>query len=446
LGVNVLYLNPVFEARSNHRYDTADYEKVDPLLGTNADLTALCREADQRGIRVILDGVFSHTGADSRYFNKFGRYPSIGAYQEMSGKGVSPYTDWYTFHSQGEDLFYDSWWGFLDLPNVNEHNLGFREYIAGPNGILRTWLRRGVSGFRLDVADELPDIFLRDIRRVVRSEKSDAAIIGEVWEDASHKISYGQYRDFLFGSTHDSIMGYPFQSALLDWLGQKRSTLSTINALETLRENYPLDSFYSSMNMISSHDVPRAITALAGLPDPVSRDVQSRTHLSRLARLRGVVLMRLAYLFQIAYPGLAAIYYGDEVGVEGYRDPFNRRTYPWGREDSSLLDWYRQIGQLREQLPVLRTGLVRLAELTDHVIQIERYLELGRDAFGRFVGGPDSVRVAINRSGQTVIVPWLGQEIILQPYGSVIRFGDTEQYNHGLGEMQSNEDAQNELK
>ncbi|MDD2533439.1 MAG: glycoside hydrolase family 13 protein, partial [Eubacteriales bacterium] len=292
LGVTILYLNPIFQARSNHRYDTGDYEHVDPLLGTNADLMALCRDARLHGIRVILDGVFSHTGADSRYFNKYGRYSDVGAYQEMQGQGISPYSSWYTFHHKGGDLFYDSWWGFPDLPNVSEHDLRFRDYITGQNGILRMWLRRGVSGFRLDVSDELPDRFLREIRRCIHEENADAAIIGEVWEDASHKISYDQYRDFLFGRTHDSIMGYPFQKALLDWLCFHASTAQAINQLETVRENYPLQSFYSSMNLISTHDIPRAITVLAGIPDPGHREIQAKTSLSASARQRGLLQMR----------------------------------------------------------------------------------------------------------------------------------------------------------
>ncbi len=425
-GVSILYINPIFEARSNHRYDTADYERVDPLLGTNADLIVLCSEAEQRGIHMILDGVFSHTGADSRYFNKFGRYKEVGAYQEMCGIGISKFTNWYTFHRKDDDVFYDSWWGFQDLPNVSEHDLSFREYIAGKDGILRTWLRRGVSGFRLDVSDELPDNFLREIRRVVRDENPDAAIIGEVWEDASHKISYGVHRDFLFGNTHDCIMGYPFQKALLDWLSQNESSRGLVNMLETLRENYPLESFYSSMNLISSHDIPRAITVLAGLPDPGSREAQARTHLSQPARRRGLALLKLAYLFQIAFPGIAVIYYGDETGLEGYRDPFNRRTFPWGEEDHDLQAWFSNLGQLRRSLPVLRSGFVRLTCDGDNVVIIERYLDLGRDVFGHFVDGPEHIRVAINRSPNPVTIAWAWGEQVLPAYGGILRSGQTE--------------------
>jgi len=387
---------------------------------------ALCRAARARGIHVILDGVFSHTGADSRYFNRFARYPGNGAYQEMTGQGLSPFTDWYTFHRKGEDLFYDSWWGFPDLPNVKEHDLSFIEYICGENGVLRTWLRRGVSGFRLDVSDELPDHFLREIRRTMQKERPDAAVLGEVWENASHKISYGTYRDFLFGRTHDSIMGYPFQKALLDWFTHHLSSHVLVNQLESIRESYPLASFYAGMNLISSHDIPRAITVLAGLPDPGSRELQARTLLSPPARQRGLALLRLCFLFQIAFPGMAAIYYGDEAGLEGYRDPFNRRTYPWGREERALVDWFRKLGQLRKQWPVLQTGHVRLTYDSDAVVVIERFLDLGRDAFGHFVEGPERVRVAINRSPHPVPVPWSSNGDQLLAYGGILQAGATE--------------------
>ncbi len=426
LGVSILYLNPIFQARSNHRYDTGDYEHVDPLLGTNADLMALCLAAEQHQIKIILDGVFNHTGADSRYFNKLGRYPEIGAYQEMNGQGLSPFSSWYNFHRKGDDLYYDSWWGFPDLPNVSEHDLSFREYITGANGVLRTWLRRGISGFRLDVSDELPDNFLRDIRRSIKTENSEGAIIGEVWEDASHKISYDQYRDFIFGRTHDSIMGYPFQKALIEWLSHHASTSVTINQFETLRENYPLQSFYSSMNLVSTHDIPRAITVLAGLPDPGNREAQAKMHLSDAAKARGLQQMRLAYLVQIMFPGIATIYYGDEVGMEGYRDPFNRRPFPWGRENTDLQKYFMLLGQLRQKTPVLRTGLVRMAADGDQVLIIERYLDLGRDAFGKFTEGPEHIRAAINRSSSPVMISWVNGTLTIPAYAGVLRIDQTE--------------------
>lgn len=422
LGVDILYLNPIFRARSNHRYDTGDYEQIDPLLGSSDDLAALCAEARARGIRIILDGVFSHTGADSRYFNKFGRYPEIGAYQEMQGAGFSPYGTWFTFHRKGEEYFYDSWWGFSDLPSVNEHDLSYRRHITGPDGIVRRWLRLGVSGWRIDVSDELPDSFLRELRSTVREENPEAVLLGEVWEDASCKISYGTYRDFLLGRTHDNIMGYPFQQTLFNWLGHHSPARHLVNQLETLRERYPLASFYSSMNLISSHDIPRAITTLAGLSDPGHRDLQARLHLSAAARQRGVALLRLAWMFQIAFPGIAALYYGDETAMEGYRDPFNRRTFPWGQVNASLQAWFAELGQLRRRLPVLRTGYFRFLLAEDDIVVFERSLQDGRDVFGREQDGPARILAAFNRQNNPRSFTLAGYTYQLPAFGGLLEF------------------------
>ena len=198
-------------------------------------------------------------GADSRYFNKMGRYNETGAFQEANGHGISDFSSWYTFHRQGEELYYDSWWGFPDLPSVNEHDLAYRHFMTGENGIVRRWIRMGASGWRLDVSDELPDGFLRDVRRAARTENPESIILGEVWEDASRKISYGSYRDFLLGRTHDTIMGYPFRNALIGWLAHHHDAHRMLCELESIRENYPVMSVYSNMNLISSHDIPREI-------------------------------------------------------------------------------------------------------------------------------------------------------------------------------------------
>lgn len=427
LGITILYLNPVFRARSNHRYDTGDYEQVDPLLGSNEDLAALCAEARARGIRVILDGVFSHTGADSRYFNKYGRYQEIGAFQEMCGEGFSEYGNWFTFHRKGYEFFYDSWWGFPDLPSVNEHDLSYRQYMTGPDGVVRQWLRRGISGWRLDVSDELPDSFLREMRATVREENAEAALLGEVWEDASHKISYGSYRDFLLGRTHDNIMGYPFQQALTGWLLRHFPARHLANQLESLREHYPLTSFYSSMNLISSHDIPRAITTLAGLPDPGHRDDQARIHLSAAARQRGIALLRLAWMFQVAFPGIATIYYGDECAMEGYRDPFNRRTFPWGRENTPLQAWFARLGQLRRQLPVLRTGFFRILLADDDIFAFERTLTAeGLDILDRQQAGPRRVLAIFNRHKSERITSLDGRTLRLPGFGGILEYDQTQ--------------------
>ena len=172
LGVNVIYLNPIFDAHSNHRYNTADYSKIDSLLGDEKDFKALCKKAEEYGIKIILDGVFSHTGSDSIYFNREGRYNSVGAFNSNE----SPYKDWFTFEENGK---YKSWWGIDTLPETNEDNESFIEYISGKNGIAEKWLKCGAYGYRLDVADELPDKFLDEFCKSVKSLNKDYVVIGE---------------------------------------------------------------------------------------------------------------------------------------------------------------------------------------------------------------------------------------------------------------------------
>jgi len=404
LNVDCLYLNPVFEARSNHRYDTADYMSADPMLGGNEAFKMFSEQIHANGIPFLLDGVFSHTGADSRYFNKYMRYPELGAYQTAQGKGSSKFSSWYTFfQDQAGHLSYDSWWGFSDLPNVNENDLSYRDYILGNQGVIETWLKRGSSGFRLDVSDELPDSFLRELRTAVKDATGgQGVVLGEVWEDASNKISYGSYRDFLFGNTHDSVMGYTFRDALLGYLSGAYPA-QTLNArLESYRENYPPEAYYCIMNLISSHDVPRAITVVSGAPDPGDREKQREIFLDALQWKRGLALMRLALVVQMGYVGAPCIYYGDEIGMQGYRDPFNRRTYPWERISDlqkEQLTFYQYATGLRRSYPVLKTGDYRTLWAEGDVYIFERFLDdNGNDFFGKPCSGARRVVIAVNRS------------------------------------------------
>ena len=350
LGVTCIYLNPIFEAYSNHRYDTGNYERIDPVLGDEDDFRELCRKAAECGIRIINDGVFSHTGSDSIYFNRQNRYPDTGAYHSKE----SPYFTWYKFIEWPN--VYNSWWGFDTLPEVEELSESFNEYINGENGIIRKWLRAGNSGWRLDVADELPDRFIEYIREAVKSEKPDALLLGEVWEDASNKESYGSRRSFLYGKSLDSVMNYPFRDAILGFLdcGDGRDMIEIVlNVLE----NYPRPVIRSLMNLLGTHDTERVITLLAGeRQNGRGREWQAATHLSPEQRAYGLRRMRLASGILYTLPGVPCIYYGDEAGVEGYRDPFNRGTYPWGREDEELLSWYRQLGQMRHACSCLVDG------------------------------------------------------------------------------------------
>ena len=367
LGVTCIYFNPIFESHSNHRYDTADYSRIDPLLGTEEDFRALCEEARKLEMRVVLDGVFSHTGSDSIYFNRERRYPTEGAYNSPR----SPYYSWYTFRSWPKE--YDCWWNFDTLPNVTETNPNYNEYINGKDGIVRKWLRAGASGWRLDVADELPDPFIDNLSAAAKAEKPDAFVLGEVWEDASSKSAYGVRRRYLLGGQLDSVMNYPFRDAILGFLLGEDPALFA-ERVESIVENYPAQALDLLMNHIGTHDTERALTVLGGEPaGNRGREWQSAQKLTPEQRELGRKRLKLASLIQFLLPGVPCIYYGDEAGMEGYRDPFNRGCFPWGREDRDLQAWYRTLGALREaEKAVLAHGAYRTLLAEQNLLAFSR--------------------------------------------------------------------------
>ena len=350
LGVSIIYLNPIFEAHSNHRYNTADYLKIDPMLGTEQDLKDLCKAAKKHGISIILDGVFSHTGDDSIYFNRYKRYGEVGAFESKESK----YYGWYNFHQWPNR--YSAWWGVPSLPETNEENQGFTEFITGRNGVLRKWLKCGVSGWRLDVADELPDSFLDKIRSAVKSQKKDAIIIGEVWEDATNKISYGHRRRYLQGKQLDSVMNYPFANAIIKFLtGGNGDDL--IDTVMSICENYPRPSLRLLMNHIGTHDTERILTALGGEPTGVrGRSWQAEQKMTECQLETAKKRLYIAALLQYTLPGIPSLYYGDEAGMEGYGDPFCRGFYPWGKEDAYLVEYYKKLGQFRRNTEAFSDG------------------------------------------------------------------------------------------
>lgn len=352
LGVTCIYLNPIFESHENHRYNTADYMKVDPLLGTNEEFAELCTEAEKYGISIILDGVFSHTGADSVYFNKFGRYPETGAYQSQESR----YYDWYSFIEYPD--IYEAWWGIDTLPNVNENNEDYTEFICGEDGVLRYWLGLGAAGFRLDVADELPDRFLDNLRRAVKSFDKDKIIIGEVWEDASNKESYGIKRRYLLGDQLDSVMNYPFREAMINFAAGSRAE-DLINAVMTITENYPKPTVDVLMNFVSTHDIERAINRLGGESCiGKNKDWMAEKYLSEDEYINGKNKLKTAMALMFFLPGVPCIYYGDEAGLQGYKDPFNRRCYPWGNEDAELISYVSELSRIRKSIPNLKDGKI----------------------------------------------------------------------------------------
>ena len=387
LGVTMLYLNPISKAFSSHRYDTGDYKTPDPMLGTHADFIQLCREARKLNIHVILDGVFSHTGSNSLYFDRYGAFGGHGAYTDPN----SPYRSWYQFYHYPDS--YNCWWNFDTLPCVNKMDPSYLEYmIDGQDSVVAHWLRLGADGFRLDVVDELPDEFVLRLKKRMREIKPDALLMGEVWEDASNKIAYDTRRRYFVDGELDSVMNYPYRKAVIDFLRQRDDGKGFREAVMTIAENYPPQVLACCMNHLGTHDTPRILTALMDDFEG-SRAEKAARHLSPGQLLVAKERLRMASFLQFVLPGAPSVYYGDEAGMEGYADPFNRRTYPWGREDPDLLAHYRRLGQLRRDNPALRSPAIEFFAAAD-----------GRLGFLRSANRSlaQRVEVYVNRTGD----PW----------------------------------------
>ena len=422
LGVTTLYFCPIFESASNHRYNTADYRTIDPMLGTEEDFKTLCAEAKARGMRVILDGVFNHTGSQSLYFNADGFYPTVGAAQNPT----SPYYDWFSFHPWPDD--YDAWWGIKTLPAVREDCPSYVDYIIeNEDSIIRHWLKAGASGWRLDVADELPDWFIEKIRAVMDEAAPDSLLMGEVWEDASTKVAYSQRRKYLLGSELHGVMNYPFRTALLAYLKGGNAD-DFRDAMETLRENYPHDAFYSAMNFLGTHDTPRILTMLGADQVPQSKDERAAFRLSPEQRKKGLALVRLAALILFTFPGSPTVYYGDEAGMEGCEDPFNRGAYPWGHEDKDLKARFSLLGQLRKQRQSLQSGSIQWLCASGSLLAFARELPQERtvtvvnaDALSHILTLPWTAPFAMDRlSGQSFPVKDGILTVELPPYGGLL--------------------------
>ena len=396
MGVGTLYLCPIFESDSNHRYDTADYRRIDPMLGTEEDFRTLCREAGCRGIRVMLDGVFNHTGSNSRYFNAQGFYPELGAAQSRE----SQYYNWYSFHPWPED--YDAWWGIKTLPAVQESADSYRRFIIRDgDSVVRHWLRQGASGWRLDVADELPDDVLRGMRSAAKETDPDSVLLGEVWEDAVTKVSYGERRQYALGDALDSVMNYPLRDGLVAFLTGRSTAHALADLLLSQRLNYPRPLYYALMNLTASHDVARTRSALALDFDPRSR---TRAELAALEitdamAARGAQLQVLAAAVQFWLPGIPSIYYGDETGMQGLCDPFNRA--PLQMCDTQMLQWYAQLTALRHAHPALTHGEVAVFAPAGDVLCVLRVIADGRDAFGE-EAEDEALLLIVNRAAHPV--------------------------------------------
>ena len=380
LGVTIIYLSPIFRSSSNHRYDTGDYLTIDPLLGTEEKFKELIDKAKRKGIYVMLDGVFNHTGADSIYFNKFGNYDSLGAYQSRQ----SPYYRWYDFINYPDE--YRCWWGVTVCPTVNKRAEGYRKLIFGKDGVIDKWSRMGVGAWRLDVVDELPEEFVEQIRVAVKSVSEKKMIIGEVWEDASNKISYSKRRHYLLGKELDGVMNYPFKDAIIN-LSRGGRPRAFVEAIKTILENYPKKSLDCTMTLVGSHDTVRVLNRLSdynvnGLDKFGRAKVVLEGEIFDTAKAR----LKVASALQFFLPGIPSIYYGDECGMQGYEDPLCRRPMNWNSQDGELLDHYKKLGALRKKYRSQITGSTNLYE-SGGVVYLERRAKKRK------------ITVAVNTSG-----------------------------------------------
>lgn len=380
LGANCIYLSPVFDAYSNHKYDTADFLSVDSMFGGDTALEKLIFEANKYGIKIILDGVFNHTGSDSVYFNKNGNYRSLGAYQSED----SPYHKWYKFTKYPDE--YDSWWGVKILPRVDCDEETYKDFIF--NEVIEKWMNMGVYGWRLDVADELSDKFLRDLRKKIKSKNPESVIIGEVWEDASNKIAYGTRKEYFWGKELDSVMNYPLRDAIIAYVRDGDSAKIS-KTCDELYRNYPRQSSDTLMNILGTHDTERIMTTLAG--EPAGNHTNKELSVMRMTdiqRAKAITFLKLAYLTVISLPGVPCIFYGDETGMEGYRDPFCRRPYPWKNQDKSLIEYYVKLGEIRKNTEAFINGSYKTVFCDKDVFAFTRNTK------------KQTVLTVINRSGK----------------------------------------------
>ncbi len=389
LGVNCIYLNPIFKAYSNHRYDTGNYMEIDPLLGDIYDLKDLIDKASENGIKIVLDGVFNHTGSDSLYFNKNSTYEEVGAYQSKNSK----YYSWFNFKSYPND--YESWWGIKTLPATNKQKGGYRDFIVGENGVLDYYTKLGVAGWRLDVVDEIPGDFVKDISSKVKTVNNNAIIIGEVWEDASNKISYGVRREYFQGNELDSVMNYPLRNSIIDFVKTK-NPYELLNVIYTQIDHYPETSLHSLMNILSTHDTFRIISALSNIDvNGKSKEEQSRLFIEQKDLAKAIFRVKVASLLQYTLCGVPSLYYGDEIGMQGFVDPLNRKCFNWESINHDLVSWYRKLGEIRTRFSCLNNGSFELV-----------FVDKGIFIFKRL--GKKELLVAINISNESCYIDFEG--------------------------------------
>lgn len=397
LGASTIYLSPIFEASSYHKYDTADFMRVDPLFGGDKAFEQLLAAAKQLGIGIVLDGVFNHAGSDSVYFNKSGYHKAEGAYQSQK----SEYYDWFTFEEWPDK--YSCWWGINTLPQFNEENLKLQKFFAGEGGVVEKQMKKGLLGFRLDVVDEISDGFLNKIAKRIRTVKRDALVLGEVWEDAATKIAYNQRRSYFSGGQLNSVMNYPLKNGIIDFV-TKGNAEGLRDVFYMLQDHYPVWVRSNLMNFLGTHDTKRVLTILSEASNAN----------------KAVQLLKAASAIQYCSQGVPAVFYGDEAGMQGGDAPFCRNCFPWGKENKELLAWYKKLGTLRSTSKVLSDGDSKVLFAHNGVFVFERTLKNERIVIAANCGRED-FRLNLNASMKDFETNKLVKEhVMLAPNNFVI--------------------------
>jgi glycosidase/fibronectin type 3 domain-containing protein len=417
LGVNTIYFNPIFDAGSNHSYDTQDYYKIDPYFGTQKDWENLVKHANQLGIKIILDGVFNHMSSDSPIFDRYGHYSTVGACESIS----SPYRSWFNFQevaagtgtcagtAGAKSATYDGWFGFDSIPVLNKSLAAVQQYfVTSPNSVAKTWLTQGAGGWRMDVSGDpsFPDGYWQSFRTATKGQRPDALLISETWQKDSTLLR------MLRGDRLDTTMNYRLRDAVIGLLapgsfdskgfpdsGDGIEPSEFAARLASVREDYPDAAYYSLMNLLDSHDTERLLWTLTPGEETTAGRELNATNLAA-----GKLRVRLASLIQFTVPGAPTVYYGDEVGLTGDDDPDDRRTYPWtdlgGSPDTALFNHYKTLASLRKANAALTTGDFQVLLADDAADTV---------AYGRRTGTQGAI-VAINRSGssRTLQIPVAG--------------------------------------
>ena len=413
LGVDTIYLSPIFEAASNHKYDTADYMTVDKAFGGEKSLKRLISACHKRGIKLILDGVFNHTGADSIYFNRYGNYSSVGAYQSLG----SEYSDWYDFQSFPDK--YKCWWDIEILPRLNLNSKGARDLIVGQGGVIDKYTSLGVDGFRLDVADELSDEFISSIKTIIKSKSLSPILYGEVWEDASNKIAYNTRKSYYNGKELDGVMNYPLRTGLIEYVMEKKTEKLSF-ALRDVFINAPYMVSHVQMNLLGTHDTMRILTTLGGIDGKGLKNSSLRT--LRMDKLtRDLAKKRLMALYTVVsmLPGIPAIFYADEAGLEGYGDPFNRMPYPWGQADKELLSHYKNVGSVRRNNEQLKCGKFSILYLDERLLVFER--GSGREKLiVAYNNSEENIRIVFDKAQKELVFNSKSADFNLSSYTTLV--------------------------